>query len=83
MKVYTTDKIRNVAVLGHGGGGKSAPYLFASKRYPFRSDSHPVFRDDGIVGHRSVSECGERACLFFIDSGCRSIFKTFAVRRIA
>ncbi len=22
MKVYTTDKIRNVAVLGHGGSGK-------------------------------------------------------------
>ena len=23
MKVYTTDKIRNVAVLGHGGAGKT------------------------------------------------------------
>ena len=80
MKVYTTDKIRNVAVLGHGGGGKSAPYLFASKRYPFRSDSHPVLRDDGIVRHRSVSECCERACLFFIDAGGCSIFKTLAAR---
>ena len=23
MKIYTTDKIRNVAVLGHGGAGKT------------------------------------------------------------
>lgn len=24
MKVYTTDKIRNIAILGHGGGGKTS-----------------------------------------------------------
>ena len=24
MKVYTTDKIRNVAILGHGGAGKTS-----------------------------------------------------------
>ena len=24
MKVYTTDKIRNVVLLGHGGSGKTA-----------------------------------------------------------
>ena len=25
MKVYTTDKIRNVVLLGHGGSGKTSP----------------------------------------------------------
>ena len=80
MKVYTTDKIRNVAVLGHGGAGKALLISSLRSGILFVPIVILVFRDDGIVGHRSVSECGERACLFFIDSRCRAVFKTIAVR---
>ena len=27
MKVYRTDEIRNVVLLGHGGSGKTSPHL--------------------------------------------------------
>ncbi len=38
MKVYTTDKIRNVAVLGHGGGRekRSLSLRFEAVSFSFR-----------------------------------------------
>ena len=51
MKVYTTDKIRNVVLLGHGGCGKTT--LAEAMAYLSGIVSRPGKIDDGST----ISDC--------------------------
>ena len=53
MNVYTTDKIRNVVLLGHGGAGKTS--LVESMAYL----SGITSRMGRVVAGTTVSDCGK------------------------
>ena len=69
MKIYTTDKIRNVAVLGHGGAGKTT--LVEAMAYLAGVTSRMGKVDDGNTISDYDKEEIKRGFFHFDVGGCR------------